>query len=141
MKYLWSKTVHSRQVALTILVLLCIWEISVRALGVREFMLPAPSKIIVEFFQSPGYLLMQSLSTLETTVVGFVLAVVLGVVIAIGIVSFQFLDRTLYSLLVALNAVPKVALAPLFRSEEHTSELQSIMRISYAVFCLQKKTK
>src|SRR3546814_7394250 len=27
-----------------------------------------------------------------------------------------------------------------FRSEEHTSELQSLMRISYAVFCLQKKT-
>src|SRR3546814_4516237 len=27
------------------------------------------------------------------------------------------------------------------RSEEHTSELQSLMRISYAVFCLQKKKK
>src|SRR3546814_9451393 len=27
------------------------------------------------------------------------------------------------------------------RSEEHTSELQSLMRISYAVFCLQKKTR
>src|SRR3546814_8893788 len=31
--------------------------------------------------------------------------------------------------------------APLKRSEEHTSELQSLMRISYAVFCLKKKTK
>src|SRR3546814_7248359 len=30
--------------------------------------------------------------------------------------------------------------ATLFRSEEHTSELQSLMRISYAVFCLKKKT-
>src|SRR3546814_3960426 len=29
--------------------------------------------------------------------------------------------------------------APLRRSEEHTSELQSLMRISYAVFCLKKK--
>src|SRR3546814_9234320 len=29
----------------------------------------------------------------------------------------------------------------LVRSEEHTSELQSLMRISYAVFCLHKKTK
>src|SRR3546814_4629622 len=29
----------------------------------------------------------------------------------------------------------------LYRSEEHTSELQSLMRISYAVFCLKKKTK
>src|SRR3546814_2773165 len=33
-----------------------------------------------------------------------------------------------------------VALAD-WRSEEHTSELQSLMRISYAVFCLKKKTK
>src|SRR3546814_7687696 len=30
--------------------------------------------------------------------------------------------------------------AVLIRSEEHTSELQSLMRISYAVFCLKKKT-
>src|SRR3546814_4936940 len=30
---------------------------------------------------------------------------------------------------------------PLARSEEHTSELQSLMRISYAVFCLKKKNK
>src|SRR3546814_1748516 len=30
---------------------------------------------------------------------------------------------------------------PPARSEEHTSELQSLMRISYAVFCLQKKTR
>src|SRR3546814_2773206 len=31
--------------------------------------------------------------------------------------------------------------AAIIRSEEHTSELQSLMRISYAVFCLKKKTK
>src|SRR3546814_6004850 len=31
--------------------------------------------------------------------------------------------------------------AHILRSEEHTSELQSLMRISYAVFCLQKKKK
>src|SRR3546814_6529993 len=30
---------------------------------------------------------------------------------------------------------------PVVRSEEHTSELQSLMRISYAVFCLKKKKK
>src|SRR3546814_7155633 len=33
----------------------------------------------------------------------------------------------------------KSAICPLARSEEHTSELQSLMRISYAVFCLKKK--
>src|SRR3546814_9429970 len=35
-----------------------------------------------------------------------------------------------------LSALPRPA-----RSEEHTSELQSLMRISYAVFCLKKKTQ
>src|SRR3546814_1428520 len=33
------------------------------------------------------------------------------------------------------------ARGPILRSEEHTSELQSLMRISYAVFCLKKKHK
>src|SRR3546814_2118080 len=36
-------------------------------------------------------------------------------------------------------AVPSAAPATTSRSEEHTSELQSLMRISYAVFCLKKK--
>src|SRR3546814_10196960 len=37
-----------------------------------------------------------------------------------------------------LNSAPQL---PATRSEEHTSELQSLMRISYAVFCLKKKKK
>src|SRR3546814_7320776 len=38
--------------------------------------------------------------------------------------------------------ITKIRTGPeLRRSEEHTSELQSLMRISYAVFCLKKKTK
>src|SRR3546814_1355725 len=38
-----------------------------------------------------------------------------------------------------LPTLPTVMLSALVRSEEHTSELQSLMRISYAVFCLKKK--
>src|SRR3546814_7379201 len=38
------------------------------------------------------------------------------------------------------NAASVLLDAHWFRSEEHTSELQSLMRISYAVFCLKKKT-
>src|SRR3546814_5765665 len=39
-----------------------------------------------------------------------------------------------------LASASNLSTAPWFRSEEHTSELQSLMRISYAVFCLKKKT-
>src|SRR3546814_1844970 len=38
-------------------------------------------------------------------------------------------------------AIGQVCFKVRTRSEEHTSELQSLMRISYAVFCLKKKTK
>src|SRR3546814_9687047 len=41
--------------------------------------------------------------------------------------------------LVGQNEIGKNRAFP-YRSEEHTSELQSLMRISYAVFCLKKKT-
>src|SRR3546814_10694952 len=48
-------------------------------------------------------------------------------------------DREIGGVALALDLVdPAFALV---RSEEHTSELQSLMRISYAVFCLKKKQK
>src|SRR3546814_7444934 len=52
----------------------------------------------------------------------------------------QDLDRTRHQLAVYLGRLPAQAAFPPLRSEEHTSELQSLMRISYAVFCLKKKT-
>src|SRR3546814_2166543 len=39
----------------------------------------------------------------------------------------------------AVDGIPKGNGFAILRSEEHTSELQSLMRISYAVFCLKKK--
>src|SRR3546814_2102213 len=49
-------------------------------------------------------------------------------------------DRTLADTAVAADE-QHVVEAPAPRSEEHTSELQSLMRISYAVFCLKKKNR
>src|SRR3546814_2708189 len=57
----------------------------------------------------------------------------------IGIRRMQPHDRKRIVLFVAGSARPVVQEAG--RSEEHTSELQSLMRISYAVFCLKKKKK
>src|SRR3546814_9935901 len=47
-------------------------------------------------------------------------------------------DRTPVKLTLSILPDPKQALDD-YRSEEHTSELQSLMRLSYAVFCLKKK--
>src|SRR3546814_2742009 len=56
--------------------------------------------------------------------------------------QFRIRLRILYVPEIALGAVHLIGVAQRFqhhRSEEHTSELQSLMRISYAVFCLKKK--
>src|SRR3546814_4743530 len=52
---------------------------------------------------------------------------------------FSLVDRVRVSQNEDLTVQRHEATATLGRSEEHTSELQSLMRISYAVFCLKKK--
>src|SRR3546814_6842698 len=61
----------------------------------------------------------------------------IGVALAALAVVVEAADREGRDLLVEGAAVQ---LQHLLRSEEHTSELQSLMRISYAVFCLKKTT-
>src|SRR3546814_10029745 len=48
-------------------------------------------------------------------------------------------DARTLAIIAILILVPGVGAYATHRSEEHTSELQSLMRISYAVFCLKKK--
>ncbi|EHP37693.1 binding-protein dependent transport system inner membrane protein [Cupriavidus basilensis OR16] len=55
MKLLWKRSENSRLAILTIMVLLLIWEGAVRAFGVREFLLPPPTKILTEFLAQPGF--------------------------------------------------------------------------------------
>src|SRR3546814_7162913 len=63
--------------------------------------------------------------------VGTVLAMIISLGL-LGIAMKSLPVGTAYAVWVGVGAV---------RSEEHTSELQSLMRISYAVFCLKKKKK
>src|SRR3546814_5501984 len=77
-------------------------------------------------------------------------AMVSGVVIGIAVLiflNFLFFSITGHREFIWLGvaqgffALNTVLAEGYIRSEEHTSELQSLMRISYAVFCLKKKTK
>jgi NitT/TauT family transport system permease protein len=94
--------------------LLATWELIARLELVPPFLLPAPSQITMALLQDPQQFALQAAYTLQATLVGFALAVVLGVVMAMLIVQFKIVEDTLYPLLVSLNSVPKVAIAPLF---------------------------
>lgn len=110
----WIRSKRTREGLLLLVGSLALWELGVRALGVREFVVPPPSTVFADLVSAPMYFLKESAFTMMATLSGFGIALVLGVLCAIAIVYSPLLDRTLYTLLVALNAVPKVALAPLF---------------------------
>src|SRR3546814_5549168 len=65
-----------------------------------------------------------------------ILAVLTPAFIMTGIPKDMFMPL---SMAVAFAMIASFLASQTFRSEEHTSELQSLMRISYAVFCLKQK--
>lgn len=94
--------------------LLAAWEISVRASGVKPVILPPPSIVFAELASAPLWYLEHAWYTLLITLAGFALAVIIGVLLAVIVVESRLLESTIYNLIVALNSVPKVAIAPLF---------------------------
>jgi len=92
---------------------LALWELFCRLYQVRPVLLPPPSMIFEELAQAPMWFAGQAFYTLTITVVGFLVAAVFGVLFAVIITEWKLLERLLFPLFVALNSVPKVALAPL----------------------------
>ncbi|MEX0805658.1 MAG: ABC transporter permease [Candidatus Binatia bacterium] len=91
-----------------------LWEGLIKLLHVPDWLVPAPSQILDVIVDKNSVMLYHTLVTLEATVLGFVLALGVGVVCAIGIVHFPLLRDTLYPTLIMFNSFPKVAIAPLF---------------------------
>lgn len=90
-----------------------LWWLATILFGIRTFFLPAPPDLVRAFAANTRYLLRESWATLWETLVGFGTAVVAGLLIAMALSAFRTIERAVLPLLVALNAVPKVALAPL----------------------------
>jgi ABC-type nitrate/sulfonate/bicarbonate transport system permease component len=95
------------------LVLLFLWEAVVRCLGIKEYILPTPTKIGQAFGGTANLLWAHSMQTVNETLLGFILAVVTGVVLAMLMGVFPIIKRTLYPLVVVSQTIPIVAVAPL----------------------------
>ncbi len=96
-----------------ILGLLVIWESVVRWRDVPRWLLPPPSVVAITLFEERSLLWQHSLATLSAVLVGFVLAISAGVLLAIAVDLSPLLDRAVYPLIVASQTIPVPALAPL----------------------------
>jgi NitT/TauT family transport system permease protein len=91
-----------------------LWELAIRLFHVPTFVLPAPSAVIRSLIENWAQLASATQSTALEILLGFVLAAITGIAVALVIVRFDRFGRALYPLVVLFQNVPKVALAPIF---------------------------
>ena len=93
--------------------LFLLWEIGVRISGLPHTILPAPSRVFEAIVQYWSPIWKNSVQTLYTTVLGFLIAVVAGLGIGLFIGWSKTIYAGLYPIMVGFNAIPKVALVPI----------------------------
>ncbi len=99
---------------LTFVLILLVWEAGTRLFAVPSYILPAPSRIMGGFeVVSLSRWIEHVWSTLRVALMGFLLAIVISLPIAVGLAKSRFLSRSLYPLLVVIQSVPVVAVAPI----------------------------
>jgi len=89
------------------------WWLVIIAFDIESFLVPTPRAVLDAFLRWPGYLLENAWVTLTETVQGFVLTAAAGILVGALLAASDLLARAMYPALVALNAVPKLAFAPL----------------------------
>ncbi|WP_342641001.1 ABC transporter permease [Rhodoligotrophos ferricapiens] len=95
------------------LVGLILWELIVRGLDIPAYLLPAPSEVAVTLVDRWSYLMVNLGYTAFAALLGFAVALVLGVLLGVAIASSPTVDRILYPWLIISHAIPKVVVAPL----------------------------
>ncbi len=95
-------------------VLIAGWEAACWLFRVPPYLLPPPSTVALAMHTHSALILHESMLTTVETALGFLLSVVVGIPLALAIFLWQPFARAVYPLLVASQAIPKVAVAPLF---------------------------
>ena len=93
--------------------LVLLWQVGVMAFEVPEFIFPSPWQITLQFAEFKGPLLQAAWSTFWVTMVGFALAIAVGVLLGFLIGSSRVAYAAVYPLMVGFNAIPKAAVVPI----------------------------
>jgi NitT/TauT family transport system permease protein len=96
------------------LLLFVLWEVGVRIFGVKEYLLPPPSKVWTEFLKRYDTVMASAWVTTQEILAGYALAAVVSVPLALWIAYSRFMETAVYPAIVFLQIVPKIAIAPLF---------------------------
>lgn len=97
----------------TLAVLVLAWHVATRVFDWPRWLVPSPVDVSRALGDERSVLPGHFKTTLLETLGGFGLAILIGIPLAILIAYSRLLERTIYPVLLALNAVPKIAIAPI----------------------------
>jgi NitT/TauT family transport system permease protein len=100
--------------ALVFVALIFLWWLAITLFQVPAYLLPPPQDVLPELIKARQSLWDHSLITMEEIVLGFLLSVVSAIPMGLLIALSPTAKRLLYPLLVFIQLVPKIAIAPLF---------------------------
>lgn len=93
--------------------ILIAWEILVLLLGTPEYLLPMPTSIISEILSNFNSLIMHTGMTMLEAIIGYIIANILGFIVAVVFAHSRTVEKGLYPYAIALKTTPIIALAPL----------------------------
>ena len=96
-----------------LLAVLVLWQGVVMLFRIPDFIFPSPTQIGSQFFEFGGPLVQAAWKTFWVTMLGFAIAIVVGVMLGFLIGSSRLAYTAIYPLMVAFNAVPKAAVVPI----------------------------
>jgi NitT/TauT family transport system permease protein len=96
-----------------LLAVLLLWQVICSAFSVSEYIFPSPARIADQMVEYHAEILKHAWRTLWVTLVGFGLAIVVGVLLGFLIGSSRLAYAAIYPLMTAFNALPKAAFIPI----------------------------
>lgn len=96
------------------IVIIFIWENAVTLFKIKEYLLPPPTKIFLDLTKRFDIIIQACSVTIQEILGGYFLAIIISVPLALSVVRWKFVEESIYPIVVFLQIIPKIAIAPLF---------------------------
>ncbi len=95
-------------------VLFMVWEVSAHVFKIPKYILPPPTVIWADLMKRYPRMIDAAMATTSEIVLGFLIAIVVSIPLAVIVSYSRPIERAIFPILIALQIIPKIAIAPLF---------------------------
>ncbi len=99
--------------ALVLVLLFVVWDLAIRIFDIEVYVFPAPGDVWTAFIEKPEIIVEDGWLTAQEALYGFLLGSIIGIALGVAFAYSRFLSRSFLPLVIASNAIPIIAVAPI----------------------------